>query len=583
MSTLLTLLAVMLFILSAIMALISPIPLVILIIRAIMRKRVKVFAIIFSICAGSVMPIFILGILINPYTWCNHELEVISETPSTCTTYGEIVEYCHECDLKYYTNKEKLPHEWVEKEVVAPTCTQRGYTKKVCSSCSTEDIKYIDETGHVWKTDSVVNVTCTTDGYTVEKCEGCSTTKKTNVTKALGHSMKEVSRTEPSDDNDGTITYKCTRCTHENTETIVNPNPKGSKKNPYVLDADEWHKKNSDGTAKKYINKYVKVTGLVLNISDYNSLKGYYLVGGPGCGLICWVENGKTNIQYGQSVQFLGKVTVEDTGHIEIAECEVVSAQWPTEKVKSPVTMSDWTWSRDFVGGVEWSFRLTNNTDKVVKYITLKWNCYNAVGDLVRDEITGDTSYGVKYTGPLNPRETTDYLSNSTLFYSYSFSKASLSYMKIEFMDGTIIQITDKTYTDILVKELEEEVVLDSSGIRYVVNNTLGTCYVESIGTCTNSYVGILTSLYGDTVTAIGNYAFADATFIEKIGITHALESIGEGAFSNCSSLTYISYSGTIEEWNNIDKGADWDKNTGKYIIYCYDGQIAKDGTVTYD
>ena len=370
--------------------------------------------------------------------------------------------------------------------------------------------------------------------------------------------------------------------TGDNTGTVSNE--KGSKNNPYVLSADAWYADHCAGTSTtQYINQYVKVTGMVLNISDYNTLKGYYLVGGPGCGLICWVESGKTTIQYGQVVEYIGKVTVEDSGHIEIAECEVLSVNWPTEKQKSPITISDWSWSRDYVGGVEWNFRLTNNTDKVVKYVSLTWNCYNSVGDLVYDEITGKSSHGVKYTGPLNPNETTGYLSNSSLFYSYSFKSSKFSILQVEFMDGTVIRINDKAYTDIYMQKLEAETVYGGSGIKYIVNNNLNTCYVAGIGNCTDTYIGILSSLYGDTVTHVGDYAFADVNFIQTVSITTTLVGIKEGAFMNCTSLTEIRFSGKIEDWYLIDKGENWDYNTGEYTIYCYDGQISKDGTVTYN
>ena len=511
----------------------------------------------------------------------NHAYVVVSSKNADCTTPGEIEYYCEYCGRTEIKTDEALGHDMKETGRTEATCTVKGSVLSKCSRCGTESTSELEVLGHNIQEDSRTEPTCTTQGSVAGKCQRCNE-YATEPIAALGHDMKELSRTEPSDDNDGTITYKCSRCNHQTTETIVNPNPKGSKANPYVYKADEWHKNYSNGIAKNHLNEYVKVTGTVLNISDYNTLKGYYLVGGPGCGLICWVENGTTSIQYGQTVEFVGKVTVGDTGHIEVAECEVLSVQWPTEKTKSPITMSDWKWSRDYVGGVEWSFRFTNNTDKVVKYITVKWNCYNAVGDLVRDEITGKTSHGVTVTGPLNPRETTDFLCNSTKFYSYSFSKAVLSSMVVEFMDGTVIHISD-AYTDYLVKELTEEYVKSSSGIIYVVNNETNTCYIESVGTCTNSYIGILSSLYGDTVTTIGEGAFADSTFIQTVSITTTLQVIGKEAFKNCTSLTKIDFSGKVEDWYKIEKGEGWDDNTGEYIIYCLDGQILKDGTVIYD
>ena len=85
------------------------------------------------------------------------------------------------------------------------------------------------------------------------------------------------------------------------------------------------------------------------------------------------------------------------------------------------------------------NFKLTNNTNKTVKYVTMEWNCYNAVGDLVYDEITRKPSYSIKYTGPLESKQTTNYLCNTTLFYNYSYQSSKLTKFKVEFTDGTII------------------------------------------------------------------------------------------------------------------------------------------------
>ena len=227
----------------------------------------------------------------------------------------------------------------------------------------------------------------------------------------------------------------------------------GSKNNPYVLDAETWYENHCEGSnSTKYIDKWVKVTGTVLSISDYGNLKGYYLSGGPGYGLVCWVKGSSTDANYGQQIEYIGKVSVEDSTQVEISDGEIKSASWPTNKPKSPVTISNWTSTRDSVGGVEWNFKFTNNTDKVVKYITMEWACYNAVGDPVYDEITGKSTVSVKYTGPLEAGKTTNLLRNTTLFYSYSYKSAKLAKLTVEFMDGTIICLSSQGYSDIIAE-----------------------------------------------------------------------------------------------------------------------------------
>jgi hypothetical protein len=51
--------------------------------------------------------------------------------------------------------------------------------------------------------------------------------------------------------------------------------------------------------------------------------------------------------------------------------------------------------------------------------------------------------------------------------------------------------------------------------------------------------------------------------------------------FSECTDLTSITYGGTLESWKTLSKGTGWDNKTPDYIVYCSNGDIAKDGTET--
>lgn len=79
----------------------------------------------------------------------------------------------------------------------------------------------------------------------------------------------------------------------------------------------------------------------------------------------------------------------------------------------------------------------------------------------------------------------------------------------------------------------------------------------------------------------IETLAFA-ATTLQTLNIPKSVEELGGRIFMFSSSLNSINYDGSIEEWFSIKKAEDWDDETVDYIIYCTDGQIAKDGTVTY-
>ncbi len=102
-----------------------------------------------------------------------------------------------------------------------------------------------------------------------------------------------------------------------------------------------------------------------------------------------------------------------------------------------------------------------------------------------------------------------------------------------------------------------------------------------------------------DSVTSIGNYAFYSCSGLTSITIPNSVISIGERtfndcrgltsvtigngvtsiddrAFQDCTSLTSITFEGTMEQWNAIGKGSDWNYNTGEYTVHCTDGDIPK-------
>ncbi len=86
----------------------------------------------------------------------------------------------------------------------------------------------------------------------------------------------------------------------------------------------------------------------------------------------------------------------------------------------------------------------------------------------------------------------------------------------------------------------------------------------------------MMSNFFGDGVTNIGSGVFSDCKSLTSISISDSVTSIGSSAFYCCESLTSITFTGTTAEWEAIEKGDDWNADTGSYTVTCTDGMIAQ-------
>lgn len=114
--------------------------------------------------------------------------------------------------------------------------------------------------------------------------------------------------------------------------------------------------------------------------------------------------------------------------------------------------------------------------------------------------------------------------------------------------------------------------------ISFDMPSSTPMCYAENLYLNGTLVTEISTP---SNLTDIRSYTFYGCSGITSITIPNGVTSIGQGAFQSCSGVTSIAFDGTITQWNSISKGYSWDDNAGSYTVYCTDGEIAKDGTIT--
>ncbi|MBQ3506591.1 MAG: leucine-rich repeat protein [Clostridia bacterium] len=62
---------------------------------------------------------------------------------------------------------------------------------------------------------------------------------------------------------------------------------------------------------------------------------------------------------------------------------------------------------------------------------------------------------------------------------------------------------------------------------------------------------------------------------IVSVVIPDSITLIRYSAFSNCYNLTSITFTGTVAEWNAIEKGSNWNYNVPATKVVCSDGEVA--------
>lgn len=171
-----------------------------------------------------------------------HDLKVVSKDPATCTKKGIIHYVCKDCGKKVRDNDPDAPalghdwknqdgtcsrcnaqhtHDWGEWKTTMPAdCTTEGEEVRQCKNCQETETKKLDKTAHVTEIVGAKESTCTTAGYSGDEvCKHCHAVIKIGHKLALAqHQWGEWKTTTPAScTHEGEETRQCSVC--QETET----------------------------------------------------------------------------------------------------------------------------------------------------------------------------------------------------------------------------------------------------------------------------------------------------------------------------------------------------------------------------
>jgi hypothetical protein len=151
-------------------------------------------------------------------------------------------------------------------------------------------------------------------------------------------------------------------------------------------------------------------------------------------------------------------------------------------------------------------------------------------------------------------------------------------------VNGEINTVTIFNIKTAIINNTNAQISLDLSnttGLQEIDNEAFSGCYnltniilpnsITTIGSNTFNNCNSLTSIIiPNSVTSIGDSTFSDCSSLKSITIPNSVTSIGDYAFNECNKLTNVNYTGTEEQWNQINIGDSNEYLTNATINYEY-------------
>lgn len=112
-----------------------------------------------------------------------------------------------------------------------------------------------------------------------------------------------------------------------------------------------------------------------------------------------------------------------------------------------------------------------------------------------------------------------------------------------------------------------------TSLLKVVIGNSMTFIGYQAFIGCTNLHTVLFNE--NSSMVNIGSSAFYGCSLLTTITIPKSVTSIGKYAFHDCKTLRSVNFEGTVDEWNAITKGNEWNYNVPATYVQCSDGQVS--------
>ena len=533
---------------------------------------------------------------------------------ATCTAKGSKKRVCSVCGYEDVASIDKLAHTPIADEAIAPTCTQTGKTAgshcSVCNAVITAQ-QIVPATGHSYGDWSVTkDATCTAKGQKVRTCTACSATDTQEIA-ALGHDYVDTV-VPPTVTAEGYTDHICSRCNDAYRDSIVEAT--GSLGLAYRDNGDGTCTIIGIGTCQDTeIFMPRKINGLTVigidekafenqtAITAIHLFEPFASIGNrsfAGCTSLKSINIPASVTQIGTQPFFnSGIETVDYASTVGFAPSDAIFAGTPLKEIVfSGETVPDGICYN--CGSLE-KVRFSNDIERIGN--NAFENCTGLSSVVLPQKLKAiggasfrhcnsllqiDCPQGLKEIGGDAFVECTGLQTvnlNEGLEGIYSWAFYGCSNLVNVSLPSTLTRLADGAFIGCAI----ENVVIPS-GITVIegsafygcdklktvqLPNTLTSITIQAFNGCSS----LETIAIPEGVTYVGT-AFYGCESLVSISLPESLTSMDGEAFAYCTNLSTINYNGTKALWNLMSRGADWDSNTGNYIIHCTDGDIAKEG-----